>query len=66
MSNVEHLIENGLTAIDKALKDEKDCAIAFREEMSRCHNQMMLKDVAVTQEELWDIVQYIKFVRETN
>lgn len=66
MTNVEHLLENGLTAADKAFKDDKDCAVAFQEEMNKYYNQMMLNDVAVTQDELWEMVQYIKFVREVD
>lgn len=33
MSNIEHLLENGLEVVDKAFEDKKDCYLAFKEEM---------------------------------
>lgn len=64
MTNVEHLLENGLMAADKALEKGKDCYIEFEKEMQYPVNQDQLKRVSVTKDELWEIVQYIKFVRE--
>ena len=64
MSNIEHLLENGLEAVDKAFKDKKDCYLAFKEEMRQDHNRQMLDYVNITRDELWQIIQYIKFCRE--
>lgn len=58
MSNIEHLIENALVATEKS----KDTYQAFSEEISKCYNQQMLEDVSMTEDELWDIVQYLLFV----
>lgn len=64
MTNIEHLLENGLEAVDKAAKDEKDCYTAFMEEMNKHYNRQMFKGVNISMDELWQIVQYIKFSRE--
>lgn len=64
MSNLEHLLENGLTAVDNAFADKRDCYSAFQEEMNKSYNQQMLDHVSITRSELWEIVQYIKFYRE--
>lgn len=64
MTNVEHLLENGLIAVDEACKNNKDCYLAFKEEMRDRRNRIMLDTVCITKDELWQIVQYIKFVRE--
>lgn len=66
MSNIEHLLENGLEAVDKALEDKKDCYLAFKEEMRQNYNRQMLTSVNITRDELWQIIQYIKFCREMN
>jgi hypothetical protein len=66
MSNIEHLLENGLEAVDKALEDKKDCYLAFKEEMRQAYNRQMLASVNITRDELWQIIQYIKFCREIN
>ena len=66
MSNIEHLLENGLEAVDKALEDKKDCYLAFKEEMKKYYNQQMFASVNITRDELWEIIQYIKFCREMN
>lgn len=66
MSNIEHLLENGLEAIDKAFEDKKDCYLAFKEEMKKYYNQQMFDSVNITRDELWEIIQYIKFCREQN
>ena len=66
MSNIEHLLENGLEAVDKALEDKKDCYLAFNEEMRQYYNRQMLASVNITRDELWEIIQYIKFCREQN
>ncbi len=60
MSNIEHLIENGLSAVDEAFEKQEDCYLAFQEEMKREHNKQMLESVNTTKDELWEIVQYIK------
>ena len=64
MSNIEHLLENGLEAVDKAFEDKKDCYLAFQEEIEIEHNKQMLESVNITKDELWQIIQYIKFCRE--
>ena len=64
MTNVEHLLENGLIAVDEACKNNKDYYLAFKEEMRDIRNRIMLDTVCITKDELWQIVQYIKFVRE--
>lgn len=64
MSNIEHLLENGLEAVDKAFEDKKDCYLAFEEEMRQSPNRQMLDYVSITKDELWQIIQYIKFCRE--
>lgn len=56
MSSIEHLIENALTATSKSMDNAHQ---AFVEEMSAMHNRLMLQDVSITMEELWEIVQYI-------
>lgn len=56
MSNIEHLIENALTAVSNNTDSDYQ---AFIEEMSAMYNQQMLQDVSITMEELWAIVQYI-------
>ena len=64
MTNVEHLLENGLMAVDKAFENGEDSYIEFEKEMQYSANQAQLKMVSITKDELWQIVQYIKFVRE--
>ena len=66
MSNIEHLLENGLGVVDKAFEDKKDCYLAFKEEMRQYPNPQMLTSVNITRDELWQIIQYIKFCREMN
>jgi hypothetical protein len=61
MSFVEHLIENALVAISEA-KDDKHQA--FVNAMSALYNQQMLKEVHITEDELWEIAQYVVFVWE--
>lgn len=56
MSNIEHLIENALTAMEK---NPKDTYQAFVEAMSDMRNQYMLKEVSISKNELWAIAQYI-------
>ena len=58
MSNVEHLIENALVAMENG----ESAYEAFNEAMDRRHNKLMLDMVSITRDELWDIAQYIKFV----
>lgn len=66
MSNIEHLIENGLTAADEAHKNGKDASKAFFEEMSKEHNLRMLMRTLVAVDELWEIVQYVLFTWEVD
>lgn len=56
MSNIEHLIENALTAMEE---NPKDTYQAFEEAMSDMRNQYMLKEVSISKNELWAIAQYI-------
>lgn len=65
MTNIEHLLENGLGAVDEACNANKDCYLSFNSEMRDRRNRIMLDAVSMTKDELWQIVQYIKFVRET-
>lgn len=57
MSNIEHLIENGIKAT-------KEGGLAkFNHEMKQGYNQMMLrmeKD-KISKDTLWEIVQYIVY-----
>lgn len=66
MSNIEHLVENGLVAADEAHKTGKDASKAFFEEMSKEHNRRMLMRTLVAVDELWEIVQYVLFTWEVN
>lgn len=56
MSNIEHLIENALTAMEK---NPDDTYQAFEEAMSDMRNQYMLKEVSISKNELWAIAQYM-------
>lgn len=64
MTNIEHLLENALHSVDKSVKNGNDCYSAFEEEMNECYNRQMLENVNLTVDELWLIVQYVKFCRE--
>lgn len=64
MSNIEHLIENGLVAADKANKIGKDPREAFYQEMSALYNKYMLTSTQMKEYDLWEIVQYILFTWE--
>jgi len=61
MSNVEHLIENALTATTKAKDIGEDTSEAFTAEMNAPHNKEMLERVSMTEMELWEIVQYLLY-----
>ena len=57
MSNIEHLIENGIQAT------KGNGLEGFNKEMNQRHNQMMLemeKDT-ISKKTLWEIVQYIVY-----
>lgn len=56
MTNCEHLIENALVAIRCGNNDFKE---SFDKEMELPRNQIMLSEVNMTIEELWEIVQYL-------
>ena len=64
MTNIEHLLENALHSVDKSVKNGNDCYSAFEEEMNERYNRQMLENVNLTVDELWLIVQYVKFCRE--
>ena len=55
MSNIEHLIENALIVTENC--DDK--YEAFKKEMRNPKNRYMLQQVAATEQELWEIVQYL-------
>ena len=58
MSNVEHLIENALTAMKETSGDTYE---AFMDEMGTWYNQQMLGMTSITKDELWEIAQYIVY-----
>lgn len=61
MSNIEHLFENGLLAVERARQNNESAVEAFYSEMDSEHNREMLSKVLVPVSELWEIVQYIVF-----
>ena len=61
MSNIEHLIENGLLAVERARQNNESAVEAFYSEMDSEDNREMLSKVLVPVSELWEIVQYIVF-----
>lgn len=56
MTNCEHLIENALAAIRIGNDDFKE---SFDKEMALPSNEIMLSEVNMTVDELWEIVQYL-------
>lgn len=66
MTNCEHLIENALASMQKAREENMDTYDAFLNEMNHIHNKAMLREVCVTKKELWEIAQYIMYVRESS
>ena len=56
MTNCEHLIENALVAIRCGDDDFKE---TVEKEMELPSNQIMLSEVNMTIDELWEIVQYL-------
>lgn len=64
MTNTEHLIENALISMQKARNERADVYKAFQNEMSSNHNKAMLKEVSITQQELWEIAQYIMYTHD--
>lgn len=56
MTNCEHLIENALVAIRCGDDDFKK---SFDKEMELPRNKIMLSEVNMTVDELWEIVQYL-------
>lgn len=61
MSNIEHLFENGLLAVERARQNNESAVEAFYSEMDYEYNREMLSKVLVPVSELWEIVQYIVF-----
>ena len=57
MSNIEHLVENGI----KATKENG--MHGFFKAMNQPHNQMMLamEEDRISKETLWEIIQYIVY-----
>ena len=64
MTNCEHLIENALMSMNKAKEKGIDIYEAFLNAMKCKHNQIMLNEVSLTKDELWEIAQYIVFVHD--
>lgn len=56
MTNCEHLIENALAACRKCNNDFKE---AFDKEMALSRNQIIISEVNMSVDELWEIVQYL-------
>ena len=61
MSNIEHLIENGLLAVTEAKAKGEDTLKAFEDKMEDYGNKYMLKNVSMTKDELWEAVQYFVY-----
>ena len=59
MSNITHLLENALTAIQSGMKSWRDYGEAFNEEMDAPYNQEMLKNVSTTKEELFEMAEHV-------
>lgn len=59
MSNITHLLENALTAIQSGMKSGRDYGEAFNEEMDAPYNQEMLKNVSTTKEELFEMAEHV-------
>lgn len=59
MSNITHILENALTAIQSGMKSGRDYGEAFNEEMDAPYNQEMLKNVFTTKEELFEMAEYV-------
>lgn len=59
MSNITHLLENALTAIQSGMKSGRDYGEAFKEEMDAPYNQEMLKNVSTTKEELFEMAEHV-------
>lgn len=56
MTNCEHLIENALVVIRSGSDDFKE---SFDKEMVLSKNKIMLSEVSMTVDELWEMVQYL-------
>lgn len=59
MSNITHLLENALTAIQSGMESGRDYEEAFNEEMDAPYNQEMLRAVSITKEDLFEMTEYI-------
>lgn len=64
MTNCEHLIENALMSMEKARNEKADVYKAFVNEMNCHHNKEMFRRVCISQDELWEIAQYIMFTHD--
>lgn len=64
MTNIEHLVENAFSVVDKAEVNGADAYEAFLTAMNCDYNKDMLAGVSMTCGELWEVVQYVKYTRE--
>ena len=60
MSNIEHLVENGIQATKRNGLD------GFNKAMNQEHNLIMLQmeESKISKETLWEIVQYIVYTHD--
>ena len=56
MSNIEHLVENGITQVE--------ANVSYDEFLTDSLNKTMLKTVRTTKEELWAICHYIIYTHD--
>lgn len=56
MTNIEHLVENGIYELEHN--------IPYKKFLTEDYNNEMLKNVSATKEELWAICQYIVYTHD--